>query len=302
MQFHVNFRHCLLKRAQRRRQDLCPKYRRIANVQFSFTALRKGVHFWYRFVCSLQYRSCFFEKQRSRLTQTERFAVRSNNCTPSGLLQITDLPTHGRLRNVKFLRRSTQDVLSLCHSDEVTKVPQFHSHRTMPSRHIETRNIVFHIGTGSNGLLCMMKTELPTNGELPIPKERDHRRSVVIQHNRSEHVEAEDSSGKDKKTPLFRRPGVIIAAAILAIVGIGYGGIAMFHSFTHESTDDAFVDAHIILTAPKIAGRVATVHIDDNQDVKKGRPVSRDRSRGCGSGAGASGGKAGSRSGGAIES
>jgi membrane fusion protein (multidrug efflux system) len=143
----------------------------------------------------------------------------------------------------------------------------------MPRRHIETRNIVFHICTGSNGLLCMMKTELPTNGELPISKEREHRRSVVIQDhhaNRAEHVEAEDSSGKDKKQSLFRRPGVIIAAAMLAIVGIGYGSIAMFHSFTHESTDDAFVDAHIILTAPKIAGRVATVHIDDNQDVKKG--------------------------------
>ena len=63
---------------------------------------------------------------------------------------------------------------------------------------------------------------------------------------------------------------MIVAAAALAIVGIGYGAFAMFHSFTHESTDDAFIDAHIVLTAPKIAGRVATVHIDDNQDVKKG--------------------------------
>jgi membrane fusion protein, multidrug efflux system len=119
----------------------------------------------------------------------------------------------------------------------------------------------------------MMKTEFPTNGELPIPKEREHRRGVVIQdhhENRSEHIDAKDSSGKEKKQSLFRRPGVIIAAAALAIGGIGYGAFAMFHSFTHESTDDAFVDAHIILTAPKIAGRVAAVHITDNQDVKKG--------------------------------
>jgi len=118
-----------------------------------------------------------------------------------------------------------------------------------------------------------MKTEFPTNGELPIPKEREHRRGIAIQDhhdNRSDHVDAEDSSAKEKKQSLFRRPGVIIAAAALAIIGVGYGAFAMFHSFTHESTDDAFVDAHIILTAPKIAGRVATVHIDDNQDVKKG--------------------------------
>jgi hypothetical protein len=41
----------------------------------------------------------------------------------------------------------------------------------------------------------MIKTELPTNGELPIPKEKEHRRSLVIQDhhgNRFEHVEAED--------------------------------------------------------------------------------------------------------------
>jgi membrane fusion protein, multidrug efflux system len=143
----------------------------------------------------------------------------------------------------------------------------------MPARHTETRKIVFHLCTGSNGLLCMMKTEFPTNGELPISKEREHRREVVIQDhhdNRSDHVDAKDSSAKEKKQSLFRRPGVIIAAAALAIIGIGYGAFAMFHSFTHESTDDAFVDAHIILTAPKIAGRVAAVHIDDNQDVKNG--------------------------------
>jgi membrane fusion protein, multidrug efflux system len=119
----------------------------------------------------------------------------------------------------------------------------------------------------------MMKTEFPTNGERPIPQGREHGRHVVIQDhhdNRSEHVDAENSSDKEKKQSVFRRPGVIIAAAALAIVGIGCGAFAMFHSFTHECTDDAFVDAHIILTAPKIAGRVAAVQIDDNQDVKKG--------------------------------
>ena len=111
----------------------------------------------------------------------------------------------------------------------------------------------------------MMKTEVPTNGELPILKRENigaPPRFKIITTMVPTHVDAEDSSGKEKKQSLFRRPGVIIAAAALAIVGIGYGAFAMFHSFTHESTDDAFVDAHIILTAPKIAGRVAAVHID----------------------------------------
>ena len=117
-----------------------------------------------------------------------------------------------------------------------------------------------------------MKTEFPTNGELPSSKEREHRRSSVMQddEDRPARLDAEGSSTKDEKQSLFRRPGVIIAAALLAIVGIGYGGLAMFHSFTHESTDDAFIDVHFVSVAPKIAGRVTVVHVDDNQLVKKG--------------------------------
>ena len=44
----------------------------------------------------------------------------------------------------------------------------------------------------------------------------------------------------------------------------------LVHSFTHESTDDAFIDVHFVSVAPKIAGRVAMVNVDDNQLVKKG--------------------------------
>ena len=119
----------------------------------------------------------------------------------------------------------------------------------------------------------MMKTEVPTNGELPISKTAEHRRGAVIQdydEKSSVHRHEDGSSGKQGKRSLFRRPGVIVAIAVLAIVGIGYGAFAMFHSFTHESTDDAFIDVHFVSVAPKIAGRVAVVHVDDNQLVKKG--------------------------------
>jgi membrane fusion protein (multidrug efflux system) len=118
-----------------------------------------------------------------------------------------------------------------------------------------------------------VKAEFPTNGELPIPKQREPRRGTIIQdhdENRLPSFDAGDPSAKEKKRSLFRRPGVIIAAAVLAIVGIAYGSFAMFHSFTHESTDDAFIDVHFVSVAPKVAGRVAVVHVDDNQLVKKG--------------------------------
>lgn len=38
----------------------------------------------------------------------------------------------------------------------------------------------------------------------------------------------------------------------------------------YQSTDDAFIDGHIINVAPKVSGRVEGVLVDDNQPVKKG--------------------------------
>src|SRR4029077_18842323 len=130
----------------------------------------------------------------------------------------------------------------------------------MPARHTETRNIVFHIFTVAGGSLCMMKTELPLNGEKPI-EAREHRQATITQdHKRTGSArldEPSNRSGEEQKRSLFRRPGVIVAIAVLAIAGIGYGAFAMFPSFTHESTDDAFIDVHFVSVAPKIAGRVA---------------------------------------------
>ncbi|MGI8431797.1 MAG: HlyD family secretion protein [Chthoniobacterales bacterium] len=75
---------------------------------------------------------------------------------------------------------------------------------------------------------------------------------------------------EEKKTPLFRRPGVVIGTAALLALALLYTATIFFHSFTHESTDDAFIDAHIVSVAPKIAGRVSAVRVRDNEEVKKG--------------------------------
>lgn len=57
-----------------------------------------------------------------------------------------------------------------------------------------------------------------------------------------------------EKRSLFRRPGVIIGITAVVIIGIIYGATVVFHSLTHQSTDDAFVDTHVISVAPKVAG------------------------------------------------
>jgi len=50
------------------------------------------------------------------------------------------------------------------------------------------------------------------------------------------------------------------------IVGVQYFRYAM----THESTDDAFVQAHVVAISPKVPSYVSRVYIDDNQHVSKG--------------------------------
>jgi membrane fusion protein, multidrug efflux system len=61
------------------------------------------------------------------------------------------------------------------------------------------------------------------------------------------------------------------------IIGIGFvfivavAGLYFYaRSASYESTDDAFIAAHTIQVAPKIAGKVESVFVKDNQLVKKG--------------------------------
>jgi len=56
---------------------------------------------------------------------------------------------------------------------------------------------------------------------------------------------------------------------VLAVAGLYFFAQAM----SYESTDDAFMDAHTVDVAPKIAGRIEKVFIDDNWRVKKGDPI-----------------------------
>src|SRR2546426_12580550 len=123
----------------------------------------------------------------------------------------------------------------------------------MPRRHIETRNIVFHIGTVASGSLRMMKTEISTNGEAPI-EAREHRRATITQdHKRtgSAHLdEPSNSSGEEKKRSLFRRPGGIVAAAAIAIAGIMYGGIGRFPLTIPQKAADGLDHGHQEFVGP----------------------------------------------------
>ena len=72
------------------------------------------------------------------------------------------------------------------------------------------------------------------------------------------------------KTRILRKPWVVLLLAMFAIACILGGARLLWRGLTHESTDDAFVDGHIVAVAPKISGKILAVHVTDNQEVKKG--------------------------------
>lgn len=68
----------------------------------------------------------------------------------------------------------------------------------------------------------------------------------------------------------LKRPNVIIPAAILLLIAIVLGVRYWLHSRSHESTDDAFIDGHIIQVSPKASGYIAKIYVTDNQQVNAG--------------------------------
>src|SRR4030095_11817263 len=87
----------------------------------------------------------------------------------------------------------------------------------------------------------------------------------------SEPVENHDEPEQRKRPrPLYKRPVVLVIAAIVFLVGAIVGVRYWLYARSHESTDDAFIDGHIIQISPKASGYVSKLYVTDNQEVKAG--------------------------------
>jgi membrane fusion protein (multidrug efflux system) len=64
-------------------------------------------------------------------------------------------------------------------------------------------------------------------------------------------------------SPWFIWPATGVLAVLL-FFGLDY----LVTAFTHESTDDAFIEGHVVSIAPRISGQVSAVHVLDNQMVR----------------------------------
>jgi len=64
-------------------------------------------------------------------------------------------------------------------------------------------------------------------------------------------------------SPRFIWPATGVLAGLLF-----FGSDYLITALTHESTDDAFIEAHVVSIAPRISGQVLAVYVDDNQMVR----------------------------------
>ena len=75
----------------------------------------------------------------------------------------------------------------------------------------------------------------------------------------------EKPSRKKKTKKVVKKRFLIPSIIILVLCLLGW-----LYFSTFETTDDAFVEGHIVRISPKVTGIIEKLYIDDNQHVKKG--------------------------------
>ena len=72
----------------------------------------------------------------------------------------------------------------------------------------------------------------------------------------------------EKRKPYQKKRVIIPVITALVFVFLGIYGI-IYSSF-YQSTDDAFVEAHMVYFSPRVSGQIIELNVDDNTEVKKG--------------------------------
>ena len=120
----------------------------------------------------------------------------------------------------------------------------------------------------------------PDEGRRAPARERDDRETSSqdwLDESESEKDEGAAEDGEReaaaRRAAFLRSRPFRIAAAIVAGVIIVAALLWWLHARHYESTDDAFVDTHIVHLSPQIAGQVIMIDVRDNEQVHKGQPL-----------------------------
>jgi membrane fusion protein (multidrug efflux system) len=110
---------------------------------------------------------------------------------------------------------------------------------------------------------------------VPKPNKNGHGQSVDVrdvQRPKPEKTEEHSPTLADPLPPPkpARRPWVWALVGAAAVAATAAGIAYYVHSLSFESTDDAFIDGHVVPVSSRVPGHVAKVCVEDNQLVKAG--------------------------------
>src|SRR6266853_1529344 len=78
----------------------------------------------------------------------------------------------------------------------------------------------------------------------------------------------------------MRRGRLIGLTAAVSLIALAYGGYVWWESRKHVATDDAYVEGNIVVISAKVAGHVASIHVDDDRAGERAdAPAARGRLR-----------------------
>lgn len=83
-------------------------------------------------------------------------------------------------------------------------------------------------------------------------------------------IESKPKHEEAPKPSALSKPVVRIVLGTLLVVALVWVIMELVHAHYYESTDDAFIEGHVITMSSKLSNRVEKVMIDDNYDVEKG--------------------------------
>lgn len=115
--------------------------------------------------------------------------------------------------------------------------------------------------------------------EKPLPKTkhlREHPPQVTLE--RPVEIVVPRANEPEAATPAARRftRKRVVTAVLGAVLLVG-GSLYALHYYQwaqgHETTDDAFIDGHIVQVSPQVSGHVTKVYVEDNQVVRAGDPL-----------------------------
>src|ERR1700751_953107 len=85
-----------------------------------------------------------------------------------------------------------------------------------------------------------------------------------------EHPAKAEAAKTSVVQPRKRRRWLLPVIVLVVVIALLLGIPKVLHALNTVSTDDAYVNSYVTFVAPRVAGQVAQVLVEDNNRVKKG--------------------------------